>query len=58
MFSQPVNINETKIKNYLLKWDLPSRGSNQNEALTSPKAKEELDKAIGSPWNDGFPNEW
>jgi len=58
LYLSSININETEIKNYLLKWILPFRGSNQNEALTSLIAKEEPDKASSSPGCDGFPNEW
>lgn len=59
--SDPV---DKEMINKYLSLDLPSIGKVQNESLSTPITKKELDSAISNlksnkcPGSDGFPNEW
>ena len=64
LYSQPKTVDEENIVQYLSSLDLPSIGKFQNDNLTAPITKTELDRAISKlkankcPGSDGFPNEW
>ena len=64
LYSQPPSINNEQIQSFLEKLDLPTIGEKQNDILTKPITKKEIEKAFGhlktnkTPGSDGLPGEW
>lgn len=64
LYSESNPMNDVMVTKYLQSLDLPSLGKVQNESLSTPITKKELDCAIRNlknskcPGSDGFPNEW
>ena len=64
LYSQPEEVNEEKIHQFLEALDFPTLSKLENDFLTATITEDELNEAIShlktnkSPGSDGFPNEW